>query len=443
VPAILTPSTVPESAVAETTSLVPELAPRNCTLSPYEKRPVRSFSISTEIIAYASPDSTFAVTKRLIDAAKKSIIIGIYDFTADHIKQLLFDAMRRGVKVELMLDLDGKSEEEVFRELELFGAKCTPAPSCASDTVRVFRSSHEKVIVIDDEWTLVQSGNYSDNSIPLNEKDGGDPAVFVTGNRDTGLAVRSKPLAKYFRKVLEEDIKLQLEGPEAAAAPTALFDTFLVEAAPTHIPKDLFPSKKFQFDAALKVLPVLSPENYMDVVPKLLQKARKSVLIEQQYIRASQEHIEVLLDSIVTARKSAPNLDVRIVLGKIFNKKDLPKEEANLELLAKEFKLKLGKNIRYINTQRFVHCHNKLILVDDEGVLVSSQNWSNAAVTENREAGLWLEHAKIAGYFRKIFESDWSTAVRDPTGKTPETMTLESLPAGQFIRVMASDYAEV
>ena len=118
-------------------------------------------------------------------------------------------------------------------------------------------------------------------------------------------------------------------------------------------------------------------------------------------------------------------------------------EEANLTELASTYRLKIGKHIRYINTDRFVHCHNKLILVDGAGVLVSSQNWSNAAVSENREAGVWLEHKGIAGYFQKIFESDWNTAVKDPTGKSPDAIEPEALREGSFVRVMAGDYAEV
>ena len=68
------------------------------------------------------------------------------------------------------------------------------APSCASqNNNKFFRSSHEKFIVIDDEITMVQSGNYSDASIPLNVVDGGMDAQhaieaprFLIGNGEGG-----------------------------------------------------------------------------------------------------------------------------------------------------------------------------------------------------------------------------------------------------------------
>src|SRR4029079_16026149 len=145
------------------------------------------------------------------------------------------------------------------------GVDGTPAPSCASQRVHYFSSSHEKVIVIDGEWCLVQSGNYSDNSIPFNVKDGGDRDHFRPGNRDTGLAIRSKKLARFFTKILASDIALELTGPQSVEAAIKEANVFLVEKAPTKVPDTLFPSKSFTLTQPLTIQPVLSPDNYMDV----------------------------------------------------------------------------------------------------------------------------------------------------------------------------------
>ncbi len=246
---------------------MPEMVPRNCDLEAYEKIKVPAVDVDQEIIAYCSPDSTFAVTKKLFDDAKKSILIGIYDFSAEYIKQLVLDALARGVKVKLMLDIDSKDEQELFDDLNDAGVDGVPAPSCASHRVHFFSSSHEKVIVIDGEWCIVQSGNYSENSIPLNVKDGGDPAHFRPGNRDTGLAIRSRKLSKFFTGILESDMNLELTGPEALAQAIEAANAFMIERAPTKIPAKLFPSKTFKLTKPLAVQPVLSPDNYMQVIP--------------------------------------------------------------------------------------------------------------------------------------------------------------------------------
>ena len=421
-----------------------EMVPRGCKLDKYKPIKVPPITIeNTDIVAYCSPDSTYAATKRLFDEAKKSIVIGIYDFTADYMKEMVLNALQRKVKVTLMLDIDSKDEQKMFDEMVDSGVDGVPAPSCASHKIHYFSSSHEKVIVIDDEWCLVQSGNYSENSIPLNVKDGGDPKHFRFGNRDTGLAIRSPELSKFFTKVLDSDMALELgaEGIAKVKAPPQA--AFLVEKAPKVVPTKLFPSKSFSINGSLEVQPVLSPDNYMETIPEKLKAARKSILIEQQYIRGSQGDITELLEAIQEARKKAPKLAVRIILGKLFNKKALPQEKKNLQLLASKYKLTLGRNIRYIDTDRFVHCHNKMILVDGKGVLISSQNWSDSAVSKNREAGVWLKHTGICSYFTDIFESDWKSAKNKPTGVGPATVEPEALQKGGYVRVSPADYQEV
>ncbi|MBY5827118.1 hypothetical protein HFN54_32315 [Rhizobium leguminosarum] len=416
---------------------------RSCRLEGYDKRDIPTFDVEEQIIAYASPDSTFAVTKKLIDAASKTIVIGIYDFTAPYMEELLLAAMARRVKVTLMLDIDTKPESDMFDRLVQMGMRGVSAPSCANPTVHVFSSSHEKVVVIDGEWVLVQSGNYSANSIPLNTVDGEAGTGFRTGNRDTGLAIKSSSLANFFAEILEADMALVDAVPEMLRKPVE-DDFFLVERAPAHRPSHLFPSRTFNLTAPLRVQPILSPDNYMDIIPGLISKARKAILIEQQYIRSSQPLVSKLLAAIAEAKAAPPTLEVRIVLGKLFSQGDVIKEERNLENLAAAYGLKLGENIRYINTDEFVHCHNKMVVIDGESVLVSSQNWSDAAVSRNREAGIWLAHDGIAEYFAEIFENDWASAFQQlPDAGDAEVMTPESLGNGGYIRVERGDYEEV
>jgi phosphatidylserine/phosphatidylglycerophosphate/cardiolipin synthase-like enzyme len=435
---------------ADNFEAVLELVPRTCMLRPpYRKIAVPPIAVSGKIIAFASPDSTFAVTKRLIDAAQKTIEIGIYDFTASYVATLLKDAMSRRVKVTLMLDTDNlKSEDAIFNDLKIAGATCVSAPSCASENknAHVFRSAHEKFIVIDGEVCIVQSGNYSVASIPMNVLDGQADGHFRTGNRDVGVAVTSKELAKFLRKVLDNDIKLELNTPEAVATAEVSLKPppFLFEAAPAKRPDKLFPSKTFSLTRPLSVQPVLTPDNYMDVMPDVLKKAKRSIVIEQQYIHSADAPIAVLLEAIKSALDANEELAVRIILGKIFSNSDLIKEKANLANIKSKYGLKLGTNIRYIDTTRLVHCHNKLVIVDGETVLVSSQNWSNAAVLENREAGLLFKHKGVASYFTDIFDVDWSTAQQTlPVSIGSNLASPESLKRGGFIEVSPADYQQL
>lgn len=427
-------------------AIEPEMVGRQCQLWDYTAISIPPVQLNTDFIAYSSPDSTYAVTRKFFDEAKKSILIGIYDFTATYVSELLLHAMRRGVKVSLMLDLDNRNgETELYQNLVDHGCEGVPSPSCATQNdAAYFASSHEKVIVIDDEWVMVQSGNYSDNSIPMNEKDGGDPEHFTYGNRDMGVAVKSKELADFFTKVLRSDMKLELSGAPAAEA---LSESMLgqavevFEAAPAEPPSTLFPSKEFNPKKAVTVQPILSPDNYMLEIPKWLRSAKKSIYIEQQYIRGDQDKIGECMKAIVDARDASPDLDIRIILAKPFPGKRFDKEAQKIKDLNKLYGVKVGPNVRILSPKHFVHCHNKLIIVDDKAVLISSQNWSDAALVKNREAGLLLEYPDMAKHYSKIFESDWETAEKTLAKKAKaEFFGPESLGTGKTVPINPGDY---
>lgn len=427
-----------------------ELVPRLCTLQEYTKIDVPSFEINEEFIAYASPESTYAATKRLMDGAQESILIGIYDFTAEYMRDALVAALRRGVRVSLMLDLDNrKGEPEVWDDLLQEGVEGVPAPSCASDRARYFASCHEKVIVIDGIWTLVQSGNYSEASIPKNEVDGGDaddPFRFVPGNRDMGVAIRSAPLAEFFSSILRADMELELTAPEPEAVPEEVVVPavpFLEAAQPPKQPPKLYPSRRFRPGRGYEVVPVLSPDNYMEVVPDFLASATESIYIEQQYIRGYQPQVRKLLSAIRTAMDANPDLTAKVILAWPYSP-GAEKEIRSIEAL-EEFGLQLGKHVRFLSREHFVHCHNKLVIVDRQAVLVSSQNWSDFAVSRNREAGVLIHYPRLARYYAALFGVDWRSgrktfielgepeAVAEPEAAIPLRTVVLSL--GDYVEV--------
>jgi phosphatidylserine/phosphatidylglycerophosphate/cardiolipin synthase-like enzyme len=419
-----------------------ELVPRNCKLEEYTPIQVSEFKISGRFISYATPDSTYYVTKKMFEQATESILIGIYDFSADHMVVCIKDALDRGVEVSLMLDIDSEKEMDVFKKLKKYGVECVPAPSCASKNVSYFSSSHEKVIVIDGEWTLIQSGNYSNNSIPYNEGDGKVQGTFKTGNRDMGIAIESKPLAKFFTKVLRADMKLEKEVSGEEGILGQLPSGELLMEAPSKRPSILFPSQEFNFGKQIKILPILSPDNYMSEIPKLLKSAKHSIKIEQQYIRVGQTQIDKLIDAINDAKEKAEgDFTVQIIVA--------PPIGGNTEKTDKEVEAlkKMGFEVCLLSKKHFVHCHNKLIIIDDKKVLISSQNWSDSAVSKNREAGVIIYEKEIAEYYSKIFDADWTMSEGDTEEMKP-TSIIENLEAlssskGKFVVVDACDIQEV
>jgi phosphatidylserine/phosphatidylglycerophosphate/cardiolipin synthase-like enzyme len=395
-------------------------------LLPYPKLPKEKFKthlVSGKILAYASPDSTYAVTRKLLDSAQSSIVIGIYDFRADYMKEHLKKAMKRGVTVSLMLDTNDDDDPTLFKELTKLGANCVKAPSVsAQNPLAYFGNAHEKIIVVDDEIVMIQSGNWSENSIPFNEEDGVASGLFVMGNRDMGIAVQSRELATLFAELVARDMRLAQGQPPDAVPPAVLAadspaSAIFFEAAPPEAPVKLFPSLTVIPSTPVPITPVVTPENFHDTAKKFLRSAKHSVRIEQQYIRGSQEAIEALLKEIDAAREENPDLKIRIIVSP----KYLSGEKRKKFLQAmKDFSLEFDDNYRFLSLKHFVHCHNKLIVVDDEKVLLGSQNWSTTGVLSNREASLLVEHAGIAAYFAGIFDADWSMS--EPAGAPPDVL---------------------
>lgn len=106
-----------------------------------------------------------------------------------------------------------------------------------------------------------------------------------------------------------------------------------------------------------------------------------------------------------------------------------------------------GFDLRFLSKKHFTHCHNKLIIVDDEAVLISSQNWSNTAVATNREAGVIIYDKLITRYFKKIFEADWEMSderTEEIPGINMETK-LESYGSrpGRYLLMDGGDVQEV
>jgi phosphatidylserine/phosphatidylglycerophosphate/cardiolipin synthase-like enzyme len=438
-------------AFADLPAMEAGLVNRMCKCQAYVAAAVPKSKVDKTIVAFASPDSTWVVTRRLIREATKSILVGTYDFTATYVSDLLAQAVGRGVMVELMLDLDGRSGElPVYDNLAAAGVKVHPAPACGPGHNHVFPSCHEKVTVIDGEWVLVQSGNYTENSIPANDPDPASGVARVPGNRDMGLAIRSKSLATLFTKLLKADIKRATKNfvPEGLVdffePETVMFDT-----APTAAPT-LVPEKSFELPPDGTVQAVLSPDNYMAVAEPLLRGATTSIDIEQQYIRPKQPQIKKLLAAIDDARAANPALQVRIILAAAHGGDDADRLRDELALLESEHDLKLGEHIRLLNKKFFVHCHNKLIVVDGERLLVGSQNWSDFGVSANREAGIRLDHAGIAGYFTDFVEFDWQSGVTKLKPKAAPAPAPQPAPgpppdalAPVLIRARYGDYADV
>jgi phosphatidylserine/phosphatidylglycerophosphate/cardiolipin synthase-like enzyme len=374
----------------------------------------KAYIVNGQRIAYASPDTTYEIIRERLDGARESIHIGMFDFTATHVKDLLVNALERGVRVSLLLNAGGfdpSGEQDIIDEFVRRGANAIKMSQHRSRPLLFY---HPKVIVIDRTWTLVQSANLTPNSVPLG----------VAGNRDTGVAIESRELAEFFIGLLEKDRSMASQAPDSSTQQTP------TKPEPIYIPYE--PVKRFpalRIDTtdsgsrntanetarrahsnSIHILPVLTPENYMAVLPQVLASAQKSIDIYQQYIRLNGTNVPKLLDAIKAAQVANPKLQVRIILSKLFVDNNDGKE--SLHIINERYNWRLSDSIRILNHRSGLNHTNKLIIIVDRRLsLVGSTNWSEAGVSKSREACLLIDSSVIADYYSKIFQADWDAGL--------------------------------
>jgi hypothetical protein len=381
---------------------------------------------------HVSPESGWRVLSKFFDGDDYDrITIGMYNFTAPHVIDAVRDAIKpHGHRMTLTLDRktddigggkkkDDWPEEKVMKALERDGGdrfKWTPAS--VSGPGRLFATSyHIKVAVLgrgaQDKRFWLSSGNWaSSNQAPFDAQE--HPLEALTWSdvksydRDWHAVVVNEKLAKVFRNHLEQDFKdcEAVAGQEAAAPP--LPELIVPEDYFLEAPRTVKEFKAFApkvITRRIKVQPVLTPDNYPDVVLPLIKSATTSVLFINQSFDIKDdlddipEHYRGLLDALLDRQKKIP--DVRIIFRSGHGK------ERDIFRRAVEFGFDKNR-LRFFGT-----CHTKGIVVDKERVLLGSQNWTGAGTKPNRDASLLIESEEAAQYFADTFEFDWKNVATD------------------------------
>jgi hypothetical protein len=87
--------------------------------------------------------------------------------------------------------------------------------------------------------------------------------------------------------------------------------------------------------------------------------------------------------------------------------------------------------IVWMDTRFFAAIHNKAFIADGRIVLICSINWSEESISENREAGVVIEHDGVGAWYQAVFDYDWGIADYDApdyvnVGWTPHIPTSSS-----------------
>ena len=354
--------------------------------------PAKPFRV-TKLTCAVSPDCSYRLLSEVLNSARRTLLIYVYEIAADYLIELVSKAHGRGVQVKMMYDHGGThaADREVLEALPI---SLKPAPSFGGRGV--FTVCHQKFVVADGKTVVVESANWAKTSIPLIEE--GDP--YKKGNREWLVQIDDSDVADFFTGLFDADWNIPDLG-EAQGLVAAPIEQpgLLVPAELAAMPKKTF--DLFPYSQPVDLTPVISPVNYFDAIAALLDTAKTSIDLQQQYIIAG-DKVDDLLE--IVAKKRDKGCTIRIIVSPTF-----PKAwNSTVDTLDA---VGLKDCLKALNLRYFTHCHNKGVIVDRNSVVVSSTNWSANSVTKAREAGLIIGSSDVAEYYAKVFDEDWSEGI--------------------------------
>lgn len=379
------------------------------------------------ITCHVSPDAGWRVLRRFLRDANQGITLGMYDFTAPHVyraaRRLLKDSQvawrqtlgpHESLPKEDDIDstkADDKTEASIIKGLRLVAPGRFESAFAHVGKNQTFASAyHIKVAVRDGTATWLSSGNWQSSNQPVIDflDHDADRDLMRDYNREWHAVIEHSGLAKTFERYLRHDFETAEAEEEGVPLPEPVLPDLLLpidellEAAP--IPLEVFRPQRFAFGAAdpLTIQPILTPDNYLEIVIELLRQRPASKLYFQNQslnpvLEPTPGWAELL--RLLAEYSRDPSLDVRIIF------RDIGAIRKKLE------SLKLaGFDMTKIRTQ--VGCHTKGIVIDSETVLLGSHNWTDSGVQANRDASLLIRRPEIAAYFERVFLHDWDRLAR-------------------------------
>lgn len=160
--------------------------------------------------------------------------------------------------------------------------------------------------------------------------------------------------------------------------------------------------------------PMFTPDNALDIHEAWIYRATISIDIQIPYITQFDSGTwDADSSPIVRALVYANNtngVNIRVQLN----------ENSDSDNITYYFRSKgidvrwMGNSGTQIGGSYVSTTHTKILIIDGNTTLLSSINFSEQGLTENREAGMVIQSTTVADYYTQIFESDWADGETTP-----------------------------
>jgi hypothetical protein len=166
-----------------------------------------------------------------------------------------------------------------------------------------------------------------------------------------------------------------------------------------------------------QVTTLVSPDHAAGALQGLIDQARDTILVEQLSIEKDWLEGSGLLGRLLSA--AARGVKVRVLLDSSWGAANnlAVVEELNRQARATSVDLEARMVSSHHN---FSVMHNKGLVIDDLAI-VSSINWGDSALYQNREVGVAIRSGPISSFFVDLFRQDWSVDPEPPVVVLPWT----------------------
>ena len=314
-----------------------EIADRSLVqYQPPDGVPLEAIDDQMTVNCHLSPDNGWPTLSDFIDGVNKSLTVAMYDFSAPHIVSQLKRKLRPSQRtLDLVLDpalsltngggADNPKSEDIDEEAiveELASAlgqhrfRFTWAAVKRTGKVSqgIFpRAYHIKVAVRDGQAFWLSSGNWQSSNQPPEDvvprdmdREINRPSIWTKYNREWHVVIEHQGLAETFREYIESDFAQAepLQSDQRGLPFDDLEPWLLVPLDDDdRRPREVDWIEPLVVSRSVRVMPVLTPDNYPKQVLELIESARSTLYFQNQYIAISKkipqafsELIDALLD---------------------------------------------------------------------------------------------------------------------------------------------------
>lgn len=289
----------------------------------------------------------------VINSARRSLDIAIYELNLDDIGDAILAARDRGVQVRLVTDTDELEELETLIRLEAAGI-----PIAADDRSALM---HHKFVVVDGQAVWTGSWNFTGND--------------SFRNNNNTLYIQSPELAQNYIIEFEEMFTDRAFGPTSPA------NTLLPQ---------------LQIGDTLIETCFAPEDNCAELLIALVNQAQESI----RFMAFSFTHVE--LGQAITDRSKAG-----VLVQGVF-------ETRGSETEFSEYVQMKQNNLDVWQDGNPYTLHHKVFIVDDKIVVTGSFNFSANATKSNDENLLIIHSPEIAGAYLAEFERVYRQAQSPP-----------------------------